>query len=217
METKAVVFDYDDTLTDGTEAMKQETFWRIFEDLGSDAANSAEAFVRPHAGTPRKQMIEGILTTLADGGFRFAPNATEQYLERYGRTTSERSIAAPAMRGAVEALTELCQYGILLFVNSATPQADIEKIIKGRGWQEYFAGVYGSPPGTKTGHLNEIISANGFSPADVVVIGDGKSDLEAARAVGCRFIGILGAFSPFSGDTGFPVLADLEGLKYIIK
>lgn len=193
---QAVVFDYDDTLTVGTEAMKQQTFWEIFDALGAEAVRIAREFVESHRGTSRRAMILGILEVLAAAGIN-AGDDTALFV-RYSETTVAHSVAAPTAPGALETFALLKTRGILLFINSATPQTDITRIVKERGWEESFGGevrerVFGAPPGTKESNLGTILTVWQLAPHEVVVIGDGKSDEESAKAHGCAFIPVKGS------------------------
>ena len=211
---KVVVFDFDDTLTWKTERKKQEAFWKIFSEF-SDAEPIAREFVIEHPGLPRRAMIEKVLELFEKRKIRLnAKFNIDYFLNEYTRVTEKMAIEAKPMPGAEEALKFLLgKYH--LYINSATPQSSLERIINGRGWNKYFKGIYGLPPGSKLEHMQEIISREDVSSNQVVVVGDGVSDIEAAKEYGSFFIGIQSEYYDFD-SAAFPVLEDLSELPSTI-
>lgn len=207
---KVVVFDFDDTLVLGTEWKKQVAFWEIFRDVPG-AEDKARAFTVEHPGTPRREMIAGILAELGRFGMVGGAVSAEPYLARYNKVAEDIQSTAPVMPGAEKALEELLRFGVRLAVNTATPQEAIESVLERRGWQDKFAAVFGAPPGTKTENLGKILMLLGVAGRDTVAVGDGQLDLDAATQHGCRFIAVRGKLSSF-GNRGLTILDDLNGL-----
>ena len=117
--------------------------------------------------------------------------------------------------GAISALEKLSG-DLNLYINSATPQLAIEKIIEKLGWRKYFRGIYGHPPSAKLNNLKKIIELENVVPRNVVVVGDGPSDLEVAKACGTCFIGIKGEFNKWPKMINFPILTNLIKLPETI-
>ncbi len=210
------VFDFDDTLTRGSEGAKWRGFWGVFQEDGPEALQAAEAYVRAHYGVPRRQMIEGTVAELARRGIRVKKNP-EVLLDEFARLAEKVAIEAPPRLGAETVLKVLSQT-TRVYLNSQTPQESIVRIQIARRWRDYFQRIFGSPPGTKKEHLATIIAAEGVDPDQVVVIGDGASDLEAAMALRTRFIGVRGEFSKFEANEPFPIIeGDLEPILPLLR
>ncbi|MBI2055010.1 MAG: HAD family hydrolase [Candidatus Sungbacteria bacterium] len=207
---KVVVFDFDDTLVRGTEWKKQTAFWSIFCDIPG-AEDKARAFTIEHPGTGRLDMITGILAELERFGILDGPASAEYYLARYTKAAEDLQSAAPATPGAEKALDDLVRAGILVALNSATPQEAIERVLEIRGWRHKFAAVCGAPPGTKMENLGKILALLGVQGHETAVVGDGQSDLDAAMRHDCRFVAIRGGLSRF-GRKDMMILDDLNGL-----
>ena len=118
--------------------------------------------------------------------------------------------AAPFVPGFLETFTAW-RGRLPLYVASGAPQADMAKYLGPRGIMESFAGVFGSPP-AKAELLRRIIESGPYRPAEVLMVGDARTDLEAAESNGTLFYG-RGKY--FDGK-GCPWGPDLTGLPAYI-
>ena len=214
VQTKVIVFDFDDTLVK-SERGKQEAPIEIFSVIPGAREIAAE-YRAGHRNTPRRELIAGILAALEDRGIPVTiENPVEHFLNKFGQLTEETQTTAPIVSGAEKALESRLIFHHL-YLNTATPQEFIDRVISARGWKKFFKGIYGSPPGTKIDHLQEIIAQESVKPQEVVVVGDGRGDLESAESCGCRFIGVRGEYYDF-GNPPFPILDDLRNLEITIN
>ena len=74
-------------------------------------------------------------------------------------------------------------------LNSATPRAPLSSIVARRFGKVLFDSVHGGHA-EKAENLKAILAQEAIRPDELVVIGDGKDDWEAANRMGCRFIGV---------------------------
>ena len=77
---------------------------------------------------------------------------------------------------------------VQMFLVSATPHNELKKILKARLLTRYFKEIQGGPI-NKVGVLKKIISVKKISPNEILYIGDSPEDLQAAKTLGCHFIG----------------------------
>jgi phosphoglycolate phosphatase-like HAD superfamily hydrolase len=110
-------------------------------------------------------------------------------VRRYTELCEVQISAAPEIAGAGAALAELGRRGIARYVCSLTPQEPLRRLINRRGLSNHFKSALGGPA-TKAENLATIACAENIGPSEMVLVGDGRVDLEAARAFGCRFIGV---------------------------
>lgn len=213
---QAIVFDFDDTLVQ-SERLKREAFVTVFSSI-PNSEMIARKFLEEYPGRPRQDTIKGILATLQDAKITSIPDlesATTQFITRYTQEVEDAVTQAEEVSGAERALETLAPR-IRLFVNSATPHESLVRIIQRRGWTKHFTGIYGSPPGTKQGHCQEIIDKTELHPNDILVVGDGESDWRVAEALGCHFLGVRGDFNNF--PVGSCMMTDgLHNLEKIIE
>jgi phosphoglycolate phosphatase-like HAD superfamily hydrolase len=102
-----------------------------------------------------------------------------------------------------------------LYVLSATPEEPLRRIVERRGWTGYFQDVLGRP-GSKAEHLRAVLTREGIAGGDLLMVGDGKRDVDAARHVGTRFIGVRSAFNDFD-RMPLVLLDDLTALPDLIE
>ena len=93
----------------------------------------------------------------------------------------------PSVRGANEFLKYF--YGrIPLYLVTINPQADLDIILKNRGLEYYFKGVY-PVTGSKQKAIEQILSVENISKNQALFIGDSQGDADSAKAAGVEFIG----------------------------
>lgn len=211
-----VVFDFDGVLVDSN-AVKRQAYFTIFEPLGAGATRTVEAVLRSDVESDRFQLIAEVLRRLgADGTLRPdqpADTAVAWYATRYNDICESYAATCAEVPGAAAAIEQLSPTHAL-FINSATPEEPLRRIVDRRGWSPRFRGVYGRPR-SKVENLGRAMALERLTAAAVVFVGDGRRDLEAARAVGCRFIGVRNAFNDFD-PAGEVMVDDLRALPDLI-
>ncbi|MDH3227745.1 MAG: HAD family hydrolase [Thermoleophilia bacterium] len=204
----AVVFDCDGVLIESVE-IKTEAFVELF----ADHPEHHEAIARHHQdnlGVSRFEKFAWIYRELL--GRELDADESAELGRRFSQLVFERAVRCPEVLGTSETLATLHAAGIPLFVASGTPQEELERLIAARGWRESFRGIHGSPS-TKPWILSAISRALGCAPGSLVFVGDGRSDLDAAREAGVPFIlrATAAQEERFAGYDG-PRIADLGGL-----
>lgn len=181
---RCVAFDFDGTLVDSN-AIKRQAYDAVL--AGVEGAGEAIATVlRERPGDDRHAVLARVHARLQTGGARDLPPPSA-LVRAYGRLCEERVIACASVPGAVAALDALA-VGHVLYLASATPEDALERVVAGRGWSAYFRGVYGGPR-SKLANLERIAGREGLAPGELVYVGDGAADREAAARFGCRFFG----------------------------
>lgn len=96
-------------------------------------------------------------------------------------------VACPPVPGAPEFL-EYFHSRVPMFLVSATPGKEIERILAARGIRHYFTEVAGAP-GDKVDQIRAILEQHRIQQQDAVYIGDMREDAAVARLANIRFIG----------------------------
>ena len=144
------------------------------------------------------------------------PLSEEQFAflsDRYADLVVEGVVASAFVPGADEFLAAFSRR-LPIFVVSATPEEELRSIIRRRGLDGHFKGVYGAPT-RKTDAIRDIMEKTRATGRETLFVGDAVNDLNAARASGVRFVGRQPPDDPgrFEGEEGVEaVVKDLTGL-----
>ena len=211
-----VVFDFDGVLVDSN-VVKRNAYFDIFAPLGATRP-VVGAVLEDNRDSDRYQIIEHILRRLVMAGFLSADDQMDEligkYAEQYNDICEEHAATCREIAGASECLPRLFRR-YALYVNSATPEEPLRRIIHRRGWECYFRDVLGRPR-TKTENLTKILEREMTSGAEVVFVGDNQQDLDAAHQCGCQFVGMMHNTSQFGFEPSY-VVRDLAELETTIK
>jgi phosphoglycolate phosphatase-like HAD superfamily hydrolase len=189
---RCVVFDFDGTLVDSN-AIKRQTFFDVLSEVDPEGEVVAHVLdvVRPG---DRFDIVREIARRLRTN--RRIPASppldtwADRFADAYTRGCEEAVSKCPEIPGATAALEWLAARGLPCYVNSATPQAPLLRVIELRSWSQHFRGVLGRPA-SKLENLHTLCEESGATPAELLFVGDGEDDAEAARAFGCTFVAVV--------------------------
>ena len=186
---KCVVFDFDGTLVASNDIKRQVFFdiARTWDPAGEVAVEVIESWPSANRYEKTYRIAEGLIRRQllpAEASLdSWAARLADEYTAR-----CERAIACCAeMPGATQALDELSEMGLLLFINSATPLVPLQQLLRLRNWTHYFRAVYGAEV-SKAGNLRSISREFGAAPLEIVHIGDQPDDQQGAAEFGCHFV-----------------------------
>jgi len=189
-----VVLDFDGVIIDSNQP-KVDAYYRIFHNKEESVVTE---ILRTDREKSRYKIIKMVLTRIHaqdEVSREIDPAQIEAYAEKYNSLVESMAKTCPEVEGADRMLESLAgQY--TLYLNSATPQEPLERIVEARNLRHFFKGVYGTT-GSKTEKLQEIMDIEQIPGSKIVVVGDGRSDMISAEACGCCFIGICNAFNSF--------------------
>lgn len=193
---QAFIFDFDGVLADSVE-VKTQAFSSLFEAHGPKIREQVVAHHRSHGGMTRKEKFihyhDRFLETPLD------EKGLERLCDRFSSLVVEKVIAAGEIKGAGAFLDRCRQENIPCFVDSATPDNELERILKQRHLDTYFKAALGSGR-SKTDNLKWILDTHGLDSRECLFFGDASSDRDAAKDCGVDFMGILpGPDAPLLG------------------
>lgn len=182
----AVSLDFDDTLIE-SEKVKRSVLLEIVG--GFEGGLDALATIETDARNAKCKVTRHTIFRDFAARMRIDVSA-EDLVARYTERVEALLKDAEEVQGAQLLLRHLHQHKIRVFVNSATPQAPLEALVKARGWETLVTGVLGAPDlgGDKVDNLKVI--ADELPPTRVVHVGDGDNDASAAARFGCHFISV---------------------------
>lgn len=180
---KIIIFDFDGVLVESV-GIKTRAFAKLFEKERKDLVDKIVDYHLENGGVSRYEKFKYIYKEI----LRRPLNAEEfqALCSRFAAIVVEDVIGAPYVRGAKEFLeNHAAEYKY--FVVSATPQGEIEEIIRKRNMHRFFAGVYGAPA-EKYAVVREILAKENIEPKNVAYIGDAMSDYLAAEDNSVHFV-----------------------------
>jgi phosphoglycolate phosphatase len=181
-----VLFDLDGTLTDPKEGIIA-CFRYALETLGLDSPGDQE--LARFIGPPLR---ESLSTLVGANEEAVVQQAITLYRERFAAQGMFENNLYP---GISEALEQLQNDGLFLFVATSKPTVFAERIVEHFGLDRFFSNVYGSElSGANAGKkdlLAHVLRAESLSPTGTVMVGDRAHDVLGARANGLFSVGVL--------------------------
>lgn len=180
---RIIVFDFDGTLVDSNH-VKTEAWRTLFTSPQEQAA--LDTVLARHLEESRYTILDEFykLIGVADPTQRVA--LVTDKANEYGNAVLEGVLACREMPGSTSMLKTL--HGAhTMYISSNSPHKDLLRIIPSRGWSHFFKRIYGFPS-QKPQTIRDVLAEENADPDEVVVVGDGHSDRNAAREVGCPFI-----------------------------
>lgn len=172
---KAIICDFDGTLVPSDDIKKN--LFRFFEN----------SFVEPG----------GFSTLLSSGASReeilnLIPSdklllSEEQIVTLFSNFLEDLIVALPNYEGVEEFYSFCRDNSIKIFINSATPQSNLQKIINRRQDYQFVTECFGRPS-SKYHNLQKIIKRNNYYLDNLLIIGNGVDDLEYSIKAGVDFI-----------------------------
>lgn len=178
---KALFFDFDGVIKDSVE-VKSDAFYYLFFSFGKELALRVKKHHEYNGGMSRYDKLPIYL--------KWAEQPTdeitiEKYASKFSQMVSQRVIDSPWVCGVLDYLQNKCNKHFYLV--SATPQEEIELILKVLNIDSQFEEIVGSP--TEKGvAIGNIMNQYHLLPNDCVMIGDAKSDYKAAIENSISFV-----------------------------
>ena len=181
---RVIALDFDGTLVESNQ-IKDRAFEPIFSEW-PEHTKSMMQWHLTHDSIERREkfryFVEEILALPGQN------DLIEKLTVRFGQLTKKAIIECPYVKGVYKFL-EYIRNRVSVYLVSATPQLDLDQIIKARGLGGYFKDVYGAPT-KKDETLKNIILLEKVSVDEILFIGDSPEDQQSAKNIGINFIGM---------------------------
>lgn len=201
---EVLVLDFDGVIVESVE-LKDRAFGELFRETHPERVEDVVRFQAQIAGRSRYERFPLIYEYL---GLPFREGESERLDRRLSELLFEAVATCPLVAGARE-LLERRSREAPIYVASATPEAEVRKLIETRGLAPYIRAAYGAPS-RKANNLRRIAAETGVNPIRLLFVGDSATDLSAADEAGVRFVGRVarGLASAFPDCTD--IVADLS-------
>jgi len=183
---KVLFFDFDGVIAESVD-IKTRAFARLFEAEGNDIVRKVVDYHSKNTGVSRFDKFKYFYKNFLH---RPLSNAEFQSLcNKFSKLVMDEVVNAPYVKGADEFLRKFSD-GYHCFIVSATPQQEMEEILRRRDIIRYFKKVYGSPT-TKKQAVGLTLKDEDVAPGDSLYVGDARSDYEAAKELGVHFVAVV--------------------------
>jgi len=140
---------------------------------------------------------------------------SKAYVDEYNNKVQSGIQSLGLLEDVMETLEKLSKK-YLLFINTATPKDSIDETVNNLGISRYFKEIYGATTKSKTENLSSIVQKKNLIPSEVVVIGDGENDVEAAKENETHFIGFANDWNKWEKQK-FQTVKSFNEIEGVLK
>ena len=182
---KAIIFDFDGVILDSTD-IKTNAFKNIFKKKYSKQLPQILEHHHNHLGISRSNKLKIYFEKIIE--IKLSNNQLIKYTNIFSSYCINRILRCKFIPGAKKfILNNYINYDF--FISSGTPTKELRYICNKRKIDKYFKEIYGSPQ-KKTTHIKRIMKKHKLKPNEIIFIGDGYSDYQAANFTSLFFVGI---------------------------
>ena len=179
-----LIYDFDGVIIDSVMA-KGRAFCTLFEKYDLKIVNKINRYHNANGGMPRDEKIKNIFKYILNENP--SDGKIDAYCIKFSEIVLEMVMNCNFINGSFDFISKENK-NYKQYIVSATPQKELNYIVKEKMINNYFLGIYGSPI-TKDIHINNIVNSHVYNVQDVIYIGDSLSDYDYATKAGVKFIG----------------------------
>ncbi len=209
-ESRSIVFstlilDFDGVILEST-GIKTQAFMEMFRDY-PEHHHEIVKYHQKHLGMSRYKKFSWIYSQLLEQPL--SESGLRELGTRYSEIVVDKILQTPFVPGALETLASCANANVPVFVISGTPHEELLDILARRELQRYVTAAWGSPT-EKTTAIQEIRATYGHLTNEMLFVGDGFFDYQAAMSESVPFIAReSGGESIDWGSWGIPNVPDL--------
>lgn len=208
MALDCLVFDCDGIILESVN-VKNAAFAAVCDAIAPQCTERFTAHITLHGGISRFEKFAWLVQEAF--GRAITQDEARTFSGMFAHHCMEAVRAAPLVPGFL-ATVERWHGEVPLFVASGTPHYELVAIMEERGLARYFTGIYGTPP-EKAATLPAIVRSVNARPRCTVMVGDSKTDRDAALIAGTLFYGR----GEFFRNAPIPWGEDLTGLNEFLE
>lgn len=177
-----VFWDFDGVIKDSV-TVKSDAFEQLFLPFGNELGARVRAHHEEHSGVSR---FDKIPVYLGWAGEVNDEATVQEYSLRFSQMVKSKVIDSAWIPGVHEYLLRNADRQQFSLV-TATPHNEILEILAALNLASVFRQVFGAPTSKKDG-IASVLKESGAEPSNAVMIGDARSDYEAAMSNGIGFV-----------------------------
>jgi phosphoglycolate phosphatase-like HAD superfamily hydrolase len=181
-EAKTIFWDFDGVIKDSV-PIKSEAFEKLFQPFGDEISRKVKKHHEENGGMSR---FEKLPIYLEWAGKNSSTNLVLEYEKKFSKIVMQKVIESPWVAGVLNYLEKNAKKQ-QFFIVTATPHAEIIKILKELEIINLFKHIVGSPTSKKTA-INQLLIKYKIKLDYALMIGDSNSDYEAAIENKVKFV-----------------------------
>ena len=181
---KIFCFDFDGVIVESS-LIKTEAYKDLFYKYYPDKIDAIIKYHLENSGVVRYKKIKDICEKIIK--IEYTEELEKKLVEEYELEIFKKVVECEYVAGVIDFLEYLKLSDKKIFVVSGTPDCELKKIIETRKITGYFQDIFGGDR-EKDYWINHILSLTKRKPEELVFIGDGYNDYEAAEKTGVKFI-----------------------------
>jgi len=208
---KALVFDFDGVIVDSNR-VKRDAWFSIFES-SEEVSRALVEDALQHTAGDRFDILRYIFSK---PGYEPGQVAllVDEYAHRYDTEVKKGIFGVGVSRSVFDTLRQLKEK-YKLYINSATPEEALEETVKRLELDTLFESILGTPS-SKEENLKKVMERENVASTELIFIGDGEGDRDAAVSIGCQFIGIANEWNEWKGES-FRTVNEFSELPTVIS
>ena len=175
-KARLIFWDFDGVIKESVD-IKTEAFVRLFQSFGSETTDRIRRHHLVNGGMSR---FEKIPLYMSWAGLHPTKEHVTNYCDRFGQLVFQSVVESPWVPG-VEKYLRLNPLRQIFVLVSATPQAELEKILTSIDLTSCFTEVFGAPT-SKSSAIRLMLSQRHIRSDECLMIGDSQTDIDAAAA-----------------------------------
>ena len=176
-----IFLDFDGVIKDSVE-VKSAAFEKIFSPFGEDIARRVKEHHEVNCGISRFIKLPIYLEWANQQG---SESIIDEYAKKFSSLVVQKVIRSDWVPGILEFMNSNLHKK--LFLITATPQNEIERIVGELGIRNMFKRIIGSPA-KKKDTIKKMLNQYSIDPSNALVIGDSINDYESALVNDVSFI-----------------------------
>jgi len=210
---RAVVFDLDGTLIDSAPDIA-DALNMVLAELGR--VGLTEATVRNMVGTGWHGLLERAMTMTGGQPDQGLDWVTDRFRDFYLPRSTRLSSVYPT---AMDTIRALHGEGVLMGICTNKRQSATDIVVEGFGLKPFMGAVVGGDTGVMKPdprHIGAVLERLRIDPADAIMVGDSKADVDAARGLAMPVVLVRYGYTAIpvedlGGDRLIDRLAELPG------
>jgi len=179
---KVIFWDFDGVIKESI-TIKSDAFEQLFLPFGEEIAKKVRKHHEINGGMSR---FDKLPIYLKWAGQKLSVNLIDQFEKDFSLLVKHKVVDSEWVSGVLDYLLNN-YHNQIFFLVTATPQQEIEEILRSLNIDHFFEKVFGSPT-KKNDAIRMLLNEYSIIPNDALMIGDSVTDYKASKLNSIEFV-----------------------------